>query len=407
MSRICVVRQLYYPRDPLVRREVEALVASGHQVDVVCMRRKGEAALERAGAVTIRRLPLSHRRGGLASYIFEYAAFLVMATVVIGALHLRRRYALVQVNTPPDSLVFAAILPKLLGTPVLLHLQEPMPEFFASKFKTSLDHPAARILGLIERASIAFADRAITCTEQMRLAFASRGADPARTDVILNASDEELFDHRRLPQLPAPPDQFVLITHGTMEERYGIDTTIQAVGLLRDKFPGLRLMLFGEGSFRPKLVRLAAELGVGDRVSFSEGWVPYEELLRALAGADAGVVAMKRDPFRDITHCHKMFDFVAMRKPAIVSRTAAVEAYFGADCFEMFESDDAHDLARAIRRLVEDRARGALLAGRAAERGQPYRWPHQRERYLAIVAALLRGRGVAHTTLTEGSAAAQ
>jgi glycosyltransferase involved in cell wall biosynthesis len=390
--RVCVIRQMYFDNDPLLRREVGALVADGAEVDVLCMKRGGQPGFERAGAVTVRRLPLSHSRGGIPRYFFEYALFLILATAYVTFLHLRRRYDLVQVNTPPDSLVFAALVPKLMGTPVLIHLAEPMPEFFASKFKTSLKHPGVIVLGWIERVCIRFADRAITCTQQMREAFVRRGSDACRIDVILNAADETVFDPTRFPPEPPKSGDFVLISHGTMEERYGLDTTIDAVALLRDEIPGLRLRLFGGGTFRSALERLAAVRGVADRVEFSQGWAPMDELVQAIASADAGVVAMKRDAFRDVTHCNKMFDFVSMRKPALVSRTAAVEAYFGDDCFEMFEPNDAADLARAIRNLYRDRERAQALAERAARRNEPYRWPRQRERYLAVVRELMQGR---------------
>jgi len=389
--RICVIRQMYFDNDPLLRREVSALVADGAEVDVLCMRRSGQARFEREGAVTVRRLPLSHTRGGIPRYLFEYALFLILAAAYVTFLHLRRRYDLVQVNTPPDSLVFAALVPKLMGTPVLIHLAEPMPEFFASKFKTSLEDGGVTVLGWIERICVRFADHAITCTEQMREAFVRRGSDAARIDVILNASDESVFDPTRFPPRTGQNGDFVLISHGTMEERYGLDTTIDAVALLRDEIPGLRLRLFGGGTFRPALERLAAARGIGDRVEFSRGWVPMDELVQAIASADAGVVAMKRDAFRDVTHCNKMFDFVSMRKPALVSRTAAVEAYFGGDCFEIFEPSDAADLARAIRNLYADRGRAKALAERAAVRNEPYRWPHQRERYLSVVHHLIHG----------------
>src|SRR5690242_17120509 len=98
MPRICVVRQLYYHNDPLLRREVEALLADGFEVDVICMRGPGEPKATREGNLTVRRLPLSHKRAGIARYLFEYMTFLVIAGLMVTALHLRRRYDVVQVN---------------------------------------------------------------------------------------------------------------------------------------------------------------------------------------------------------------------------------------------------------------------------------------------------------------------
>jgi glycosyltransferase involved in cell wall biosynthesis len=407
MARVCVIRQLYYANDPLLRREVGALLADGHQVDVLCMRSRGEPSFERSGALTIRRVPLGHIRGPIWRYLFEYAAFFFLAAMFVTVLHLRRRYDLIQVNTPPDSLAFSAIVPKLLGVPVLLHVAETMPEFFATKFKTSLGHPGVRLLGLIERLAIGFADGVLTCTDQMRDAFAKRGSDPARIKVVLNAADESAFDPTRFPPRERKDGEFVLISHGTMEERYGLDTTIEALALLRDEIPGLKLLLYGGGSYRLYLERLAVERGLSARVSFSNGFVPLDDLVQAISQSDAGVVAMKRDAFRDITHCNKMFDFIAMRKPAIVSRTESVDAYFGADSFELFESNDAVDLARAIRAVYEDPARRESLVAHASARNEPYRWPLQRERYLASVRALIGRRRFARASRVPSEPATQ
>ena len=393
MARICVVRQGDFPIEPRVRREVEALLSAGHEVDVICQHRAGEPSYERDGRLTVRRLPLRHDKGGsLAQYLTKHAAFVALAGALSGARHLRRRYDLVQVNSIPDTLVFAALLPRLLGARVLLDLHECMPEFFATKYQSGLRHPVVRLVGRAEQASIRFADQAITCTAQMREAFLSRGAAPDRVTVMANGPDEEFFDARRHPARGREPGRFVLICHGSIEERYGLDTLIEAAALLKDEIPGLRLAIYGEGGYLEYLRELARVRGVEALVSFSGAFVPRDELLRAIADADAGVVAMKRDAFRDLTLCNKMFDFIAMRKPAIVSRTRSVEDSFDESCFQLFTAGDAHDLARAIRELHAAPALGERLVPRAVAASEPFRWPRQRERYLGVVERLLAAR---------------
>jgi glycosyltransferase involved in cell wall biosynthesis len=388
MARICVIRQFFFPRDVRVRRQVGALTAAGHEVDVICVRRPGEPLRERLGAVRVHRVPIRIERGGRARYLLQYGAFLTAAGALAGALHLRRRFDLVQVNTLPDALVFAAAIPRLLGARVLLDLHECMPEFFATKFGVGLDHPAVRLLGRIEQASIRFADHAITCTELMREAFIGRGAPPEKIGVVLNSADEELYDVASHPPDPKARPGFTLVCPGAIEEHYGVDTLVRGAALLRDEIPDLRVEVYGEGSYRPRLEQLIRELGMEDRVVLG-GFVPDAELVRAIATADAGVVAVKRDAFRDLTHCNKMFEFITMRRPAIVSGTRAVEAYFDDGCFLLFRSGDEHDLARAIRVLHADPAVSERLVRRAAEVNEPYRWPRQRELYVAIVEGLL------------------
>jgi glycosyltransferase involved in cell wall biosynthesis len=162
------------------------------------------------------------------------------------------------------------------------------------------------------------------------------------------------------------------------------------VRLLRDEIPGIRLEIYGEGTYTGALKTLAQDLDVAASVSF-HGWVPIAELVQAIADADAGVVAMKRDAFRDLTHCLKMYDFISMRRPAIVSRTTSVDEYFGDDVLQKFIAADEHDLARAIRELRCNPARGTALVENASEATEHLRWKEQRQLYLDIVARLVAG----------------
>ena len=392
MARICVIRQWNFPNDPRLGREVGALARAGYDVDVICVKWPDQPLFERSGRLAVFRVPISRRRGGRVRYVVEFATFMVAATLLVALLAPFRRYAVVQVNSIPDSLVFVSLVPRLLGARVLLDLHECMPEFFAMKYGLAPRHRLVRLLAWIEQSSIRFADFVVTCTDQMRERFVERGAPAAKVAVVLNSADERINDPTRFAPCPGSPGRFVLIYHGTLEERFGPDTLVRAVGLLKDEIPGLQLRIFGDGMLRPALESLAIELGISSRVSISRGWAPLPDLLAAIASADAGVVPTKRDWYRELTLANKMFDLIAMRKPAIVGRTRAVEAYFDDSCFEMFESGSEHDLARAIRELYADPERRQRLVRRAAERSEPYRWVHQAKRYLDIVDRLTAPR---------------
>jgi hypothetical protein len=66
-----------------------------------------------------------------------------------------------------------------------------------------------------------------------------------------------------------------------------------------------------------------------------------------------------------------------------------VEESFPAGSFELFESGDPADLARAILRLYRDPAYRSGLAARVPD---CYRWPCQRSRYVQAVKQLLRSQ---------------
>jgi glycosyltransferase involved in cell wall biosynthesis len=389
MARVCVIRCHYF-RDTRLQREVAALLDRGHSVHVLCLRDRGEPLREHHGRLTISRMPMRHSAGaGAARRLAEYVTFCVLVGLAVAALHLRRRFDLVQVNSPPDVLVFAALLPRLTGARVLLDLQEPLPEFFATKSGVGERHPAVRLIAALEQASIRFADAAFTVTEPMRQAFVARGASPDKITVVMDGSDEEVFDPTRFPRRARDDDRFVLVSHGTIEPHYGLDTAIRAVAQLAPVIPSLELRIVGDGSQRSELQTLASRLGVSDRVFFSCGFVPIDELVATLATSDAGVVAMKQDRFRDLTLAGKIFDFITMGIPMVVSTTRSVEETFPAGCFESFVSDDPSDLARAIERLYHDPKLAMSYAARAKDVARPYSWPVQRRRYWEVVDAQL------------------
>jgi glycosyltransferase involved in cell wall biosynthesis len=386
---VCVIRQ-QGPSSPRAAREVAALAAAGHEVQFICLGEAGRPLRERRGGITIWRLRVVGGRGGPAQYLLRYGSFFLQAALLVTVLHARHRFRLVQVNTLPDALVFAAFVPRILGARVLLDLQECMPEFFATRFGTGMGHPAVRAIAAVEQLSIRFADHVITPTRQMKEVFVSRGASPTAISVIMDGVDEEVF---QAPASARPdPAWFTLVSHGTIEERYGLDTAIAAVAQLRPDLPQLRLRIVGDGSDVGRLRRLADDLGVDDVVHFSNGFVPLQELVEAIATSDVGVVALKRDRFRDLALAGKMFDFIAMGIPMVVARTRSVDETFPSGCFETFESDDAQGLAAAVRRLQADPGYRARLAAQARAAAEPLRWVHERGRYLEVADRLLTTR---------------
>lgn len=52
----------YYPNDPRVRREAEALIDAGMMVDVICLKREIQSERELAHGVQIYRINLKRRR---------------------------------------------------------------------------------------------------------------------------------------------------------------------------------------------------------------------------------------------------------------------------------------------------------------------------------------------------------
>ena len=388
MARICMIALTDYPADTRVRREAEALVRRGDEVDVVCPATPALGPRRSIGGVSIRtvtRFEYSPDSRG-RDYVVRYVSFIIAALSTVLRLHLRRRYDVVHVHTMPDILVFSAIGPRLLGASVLLDVHDLMPELYASKFGLPESHPMIRLLRVLERGSIAFADSAVAVHRPHLDALVRHGNPEERFGIVMNVPDPSLFA-RRASEPPESP--FRLVYHGMIGRRNGLDVAVRAVAQARAAIPDIELRIIGDGDDAERLEALIDELGVRDVVRFDRGLFDMGELLPVIARAHVGIVPILDDAFTRFMLPVKLLEYVALGIPVIASRTATVSDYFDDSMICFSAAGDADDLARRIvelRRHPEERMRLAAAAdGFNAQHG----WECERERYYRMVDGLI------------------
>src|SRR4029450_7270985 len=144
--RLCMVLHGPYP-EPRVAREAAAALDAGYAVEVVAMKRIGEPAREVVAGVLVIRLPVHHvQRAQIGRMVAEYLAFTALATAVVGRRAVSRRYDVVHVHNPPDFLIAAAVVPRLLGSRVIFDVHDRSPDMFAMRFPEGTGDRARSIL---------------------------------------------------------------------------------------------------------------------------------------------------------------------------------------------------------------------------------------------------------------------
>jgi len=390
-GRVAIVVHALVPGDPRIRRQSDALVDAGYEVDIICLRDAGEAAEDRDGPLRIVRLPVSRRFVGFAGHIAEYLAFTAMAAWRLAREHRRRQYDLVQVATVPDFLSFAAIPEKLGNVPLLLDLHEDMPEFFRDRFSAPLLRPLQPLVTAATRAAAAVADELITVHEPLRQLSIARGVAPDRIAVVMNSADGRLFDPTRHEQRSFMADgELRLIHHSNFQRIYGLDVAIEGLSRLR---PGLRwrLDVYGDGPWRPQIEAAIARIGTGDRV-YLHGRVPMDDLPRALAAADIGLVPSLPEPYLEYSLSTKLLEYAAMGVPTIASDLATFRHHFTDAALAFVPGGDRDALARAVESLAGDPERTVAIGQEARRQAAAYDWEVQKARYLEIIDRLVAGR---------------
>ncbi|HSL76307.1 MAG TPA: glycosyltransferase family 4 protein [Candidatus Limnocylindrales bacterium] len=381
----------YYAEDPRVRRQAETLVASGRPVRVIGLRRPGDPTDSELDGVRIRNLDVQRHQGaGIGVYVGEYLAFLIRAMWAAVRLHRSQRFAVAQVHSPPDFLVFATLPLRLVGVPVILDLHEAMPEFFRMRFPRVRNPLVHRMLRLQERLSIAFASTTITVTDAMRDRLIALGHRPDAIRVVANSPSLSRFDASAHPTRAFREDgRLRLVYTGALTPTYELDVTLRAVAAVNARRPDLdvALDLYGRGDSEQGLRALADELAIGDRVTV-HGRIPIDDVPGVLAAADIGLAPTRLDRFTALTVSGKVYEYAAMRKPVVASRLPTVERDFPGHAVRVYESGDADGMADAIIGLADDDAARERSIEAASAVVDGLAWDRVSRDYVALVDAL-------------------
>lgn len=392
-QHIALITHSAYSLEPRCRRMAEALVAHGYAVDVFCVRWPGEPTISRLNGVRIFQMPVTRRQGrGRLTYITEYLRSFLLAAGRVLVHHLRERYALAQVFNPPDILAFSSLLPRLFSRArVIMDVRDMAPELFMSRFGLGADHRITRTLRTHERWACRYADAVTVCSSHQLGVMAGRGIPRDKMTVILNTPDHAIFGAPPPVTRPRPVAgrPFTLLFHGSLLERYGVGTLIEAAALLAPELPNLRVAFYGSGDFKPTAQELVKRLDVGETVHFYER-LPFEAMPALIASADIGIVPTRRDVFTETTIATRLFEYVHMGIPTVVSRLSATADYFADDMVAYFAPDDPADLARQVLRLYHDPDVGQALAKNARRFTVQHNWAADQATYLALVDRLLR-----------------
>lgn len=362
--RAIVIVHSFFLRDSRALRHATALVERGWEVDVVCARDLGEPARETRGDIRIRRMPGVRRGGSARRKVFEYVTFAACAFFAVSAWWVRRRHRLVYVLGIPNFIVFCALLPRLLGTRVLLDMRDPFPEFYLSKYGAHERGGAPRWLLAEERWSARFASHVLAVHPPLAELY-TRSVARERITVVWNAPDPRLL--MSASDVARGPSDRTLLYTGTVTYPYGVDLAVEAVARLRDEIPGLRLRVVGHGEMLSGLVELARSLGVSDRVVV-ESFVPPSEVASVVRSAWLGVQPGRDLPVMEHSLSTKILEWCHLGLPVACGRTSPLEEMFGPDGLLFHDRGDLEGLCERIREAhadpepLERRAKGARAA---------------------------------------------
>lgn len=382
---IAIVVYSHYSRDARIRRYAEYLASSGARVDVICLR---ENYIPKEKNINLTMYPLPRKRLGWLWYFLEYIFFFIFVSIVLTFKFFKRKYAIVHINNMPEILVFAALIPKLFNSKIILDMHDPMPELYISKFNSSYGNMIVRLIIFWESASFNFADRILTANNSFRTLFLSRNPRiKNKITVILNCPDPEIFKTAS----GIKKDRFTLCYMGTVDKRFGLDTVIDSLPRLVKEIPNIKFVVIpkldNEGGHFQELKNKITHLDLSGYVEIRHP-IPLEEVARFLSGVDLGVVLSKNGVFTNNIFPVKLLEFVQTGIPVIASKTKTLTGSFSDRQIYFLPENTSLEFEKAVIKLFHNPSLRVTLTRNAVSYLKDHNWPDESLKYLKMINSL-------------------
>ncbi len=340
-----------FPPDVRVENEAVSLINAGHEVHLACFTRKQMPENEIFKGIVIHRISISVflYKSSVAAltapfYFSLWKRFLerIVKKHEIEVLHIHD-LPLVRVGKE---------LKKRHGLKLVVDLHENWPALLRVSPHTKT--LPGRLLSpdflwvRYEKNVLRHADMIIVVVRESKERLEELGLDRSRIIVVSNTLKLDNFE---LPDMQPDPQYFTLYYAGGITYHRGLQTVIEAIALVRDYIPVIRLLIAGSGKYLNRLQELVDRYNLKAHVEFT-GHLPLSGVAANLALADAALIPHLKTAHTDSTIPHKLFQYMYANKPVVASNCIPLERIISETRGGIiFKSGSAVDLADKIMKL--------------------------------------------------------
>jgi glycosyltransferase involved in cell wall biosynthesis len=349
-----MVYQGEYPPAERIEKVAKTLSDAGHEIFLLC-NNYGSQTLreENCGPLRVMRLGAPFRSRSL-NRILNFPLFL-NPIWIIQLLRIVRRFRIDAIQVIDLPLAISAFaIGRLFGLHVAMDMWENYPEALKGwarldwKVRVFKNPAVARAVELFITPRL---DQLFVVADEQKERLVKEGVAADKIAVVTNAPDVDLFTSGVAPDrmlLDRDPDVYKLLYVGFITVERGLDDIIRALRLLKPKIPAIRLYIAGTGNYESRLKQLARDEGVDDFVRFT-GWVPFDQIQFYIAQSDLCLIPHTRSEFIDTTIPNKIFQYMLMSKPLLVSDAKPLARIVReCSCGFVFESGAPASAAAAI-----------------------------------------------------------
>jgi glycosyltransferase involved in cell wall biosynthesis len=278
---------------------------------------------------------------------------------------------------------------------LIMELNSPLSVEQATYRATGLGDLAARA----ERWALARADAVLAVSTPLRDYAISLGAEPDRVHVVPNGVDPELFK-------PGEPDLEVRKRWGLDEDPvlgfvgglrpwHGVEVLPALLDRLVSRYPGLRLVIVGDGPLRGELEHELRERRLA-RSAVLTGSLPHEEVAALIHQFDVALAPYSRPNHDFYFSPLKLYEYMACGVPVVAAALGQIEEVVrDGETGLLYPPGQQDALLAACERLLSDPdLRRRLGRDAAKEVHNHYTWDRNSERVVELARHLIAAGGL-------------
>lgn len=395
-SILIIEQNLPVPFDRRVWQEATSLRRAGYNVAVICPKNEtytlSRESLE--GVEIYRYKLLVEGDTSLAAYFMEFLCCWVISLFLAIRVYRKRHFDVIHACNPPDTYFALALLFRPLGVKFVFDHHDLCPDLYVAKGNNSRGF-VYRCLLWLEYFTFRTADMVIAVNQSHSEIAQRRGSVLPRKIAIVRSGPRRFWAQIDLHE-PALKRgcKYMVAYVGQMGKQDGVDYLLRAADWYRrhcgdDTF----FVVIGGGPNLPELRRLGRELDLTDTVHFT-GHISDEKLWSYLSSADVGIDPDPITEFNNMSTMNKIIEYMSFGLPVVAfnllehRRTAMEAAAYVA-------RNDAQELARELRRLIEDPNRRMQMSSMGRARFfETLAWENSERILIAAYDRLLEVEGV-------------
>jgi glycosyltransferase involved in cell wall biosynthesis len=354
---ILMVLENAYPPDERVENEINILTKAGFKITLACTKKGGNIQTENKENLTIYRIPISkfiYKSGALALVLPFYFRFWYK--------HLKKilnqsNFDAIHINDLP--LVKVGLrLSEEFNLPLISDYHENRPEIMKMYHHINT-FPGKYLISIKQWMRYQYkytrdVNHLILVTEEAKDYYIHNyDIVPDKITVLPNYISLERFG-MFTPGNDSESElskKFTIVYFGDTGLRRGTMTILESAEILGNN-TNIHFLIIGSSREQHYLENTAKDKQLTN-VTFT-GWIPVAEAIKYINISKVGLCPFLRNIHHDTTYANKMFQYMALGKPVIVSNCTSQTNFVNKEtCGLVFEAGNSHDLSDQIIKLTD------------------------------------------------------